>query len=360
MAIYEIGSSFGVEYEFNSFDIDGHWPPKKSDLRGWSLTRDGSCTKRGLEVDGIRLEVDRGDSLLDILPSRQVGGELVSPVYSKLTSAKFREDIQALTKLLKRYGEYLSTLTSVHVHVYMGTLPPVEVIKNILEIATRIEAPMFRLSVAELLYHRGISHNDYMYCRPLTGAGPQYVKDGNEHWRQCFDVDRIIMYANSTEEVLQAWGRADQQRSKWIPPRYYWLNPVPLLRQGTIEFRCFNQTLDFKNVEAWVHLCLAVVRAAYAKPVELDIPRFPLGKTYEDYTLEDLLAVVPMEDYTLDKLYRLWSKSDWQLGVQGPQINHLCRNQSAYVNLEAMDSRLVPPVVDREFIRSIWDNGYYD
>jgi hypothetical protein len=265
-----------------------------------------------------------------------------------------------IIELLEASGEYVSTLTSFHVHVGMGCLPPVEAFKSLVEIAMKIEAPMFRLSVAESHTHRGLHHNDYMYCRPLMGIGPQYVVDNDSRWRQCFDLPKILVYSNSTLEACQAWGRADQGEPKWVPPRYYWLNPVPLFRQGTIEFRLFNQTMDVDNMIAWVNLCVAIVKTAYAYQVNHDYPAFPLGETSNEFGFKNLFELID-EKYFTDNakqtLFKLWAKSEWQRGVLGPQVNHLAKNGRTCA-LQSVREKLLAPIVTRDYIESIWNNGY--
>jgi hypothetical protein len=361
----EICNAVGVELEGNCFSVSGGFPPRGVKLpKGWSITRDGSCTRRGPSIEGIGVQVD--GPLRDMLPHHHIGGEFISPILPA-DPKKIKGDVEPILEILLRYGETVSTLTSTHVHVYMGKLPPIYVLKNLLNMAIRLEAPLFRLSVAELLHHRGIEHNDYMYCRPLTGPGPQYIIDENLAWRQCFDLHRILEGADTTKQALRAWGRADYQPSKWIPPRYYWLNPVPLIRQGTIEFRLFNQTLDAKNIVAWVMLCVAMVKTAYCSVFEEpDWPLFPLGEerpigdsgTYRFKDMWNLINPAFIGDPELDQLQRLWLKADYQPGVQ-EQVNHLSKD-GRHTPIQVVAKNLIPEPVTKEYVDSIWQQGYYD
>jgi hypothetical protein len=361
----EICGSLGIELEFSSLSVSGGFPPKGILIPpGWKITRDGSCTRNRPSIGGVGVQVE--GPLSEMLPLRQIGGEFVSPIMSA-DPKRIRKDVGEIFNLMLEYGESISTLTSTHVHVYMGMLPPIHVLKNLLNMAIRLEGPLFRLSVAELLQHRGIEHNDYMYCRPLTGPGPQYIIDENGDWRQCFDIHRILDGAETSKQAIRAWGRADHQPSKWIPPRYYWLNPVPLRRQGTIEFRLFNQTLDVENVVAWAMLCVAMVKTAFSSIfTELDRPLFPLGEEHpigdsSIYRFKDIWSLInPMfiGDAECNQLQRLWLKADWQPGVR-EQVNHLSKD-GRQTPIQVVAKNLVPELVSREYIDNIWNQGYYD
>jgi hypothetical protein len=363
----EICGSVGIELEHNSLSVSGGFPPRGIKIPpGWGITRDGSCTRNGATIGGVGVATD--DMLQRLLPRHQVGGEFVSPILPA-DPKKIYDDVESILGLMERYGEAVSTLTSTHFHIYMGKYPPAHVLKNLLHIAIRLEAPLFRLSVAELLEHRGIAHNDFMYCRPLTGPGPQYILDEDDRWRQCFDLHRILDHATTVKDILRAWGRADYQPSKWIPPRYYWLNPVPLVRQGTMEFRLFNQTLDAKNVVAWAMLCVAIVKTAYggSEFSELDWPLFPLGEQHPigdsgTYRFKDIWNLVNptfigADEY--DQLHKMWLKADWQPGVE-EQVNHLAKDGRHRTPIQAVAKKLVPETVSQEYVDSIWNQGYYD
>ncbi len=362
--LHELGDAVGIEIEVPTIAIDGSWPFHRKVPRGWVITRDGSCTFNRPTFEGMAVETD--EQLYNMLPLRPTGGEFISPVYSLQENfTKLVDEVAALFGLMEKSGEYISTLTSVHVHVYFGQLPPVKKFKSLLEVCRMLEAPIFRLSVAELLKHRGIYHNDFQYCRPLTGDGPQFVQDGMGKWRRCFDLSQILSNARTSLEMLAAWGRADDQPRKWIPPRYYWVNPCPLVTQGTIEFRAFNQTFDVVNVAAWVWLCAAIVKTAYGRTVDPSHPDFPLGLTKPvgdsaEFRFADLFSIVDpsfIPDEHIVGLERLWTKADWQPGIKGPQVNHLSKRGDV-VHLESLRDTLLTPVVPRAYIDEIWNSGY--
>jgi hypothetical protein len=329
------------------------------------VERDGSCTRERAVINGMGVEAE--PDLQRYLNYKQTGGELVSPVFSLTSNTrKMVNDVERIIDLLDKSGEYISDLTSFHVHVYLGQLPPVRKFKSLLEICRRIEAPMFKLSVAELREHRGVTHNDYQYCRPIMGVGPQFVVDDFDEWRQCFDLDALLGNAKSSLEIMQGWGRADRQPRKWVPARYYWVNPCPLVRQGTIEFRPFNQTMDARNILAWVWLCAAIVRTALEQIVDLEQPLFPLGLTSPvgntgGYSLDHLFEVIYpgfIPEDQIIALDRLWSKSPWQKPIQGEQVNHLSKRGDR-IPLENIRGDLLAPRVPKEYIDEIWEDGYH-
>ena len=53
-------------------------------------------------------------------------------------------------------------------------------------------------------------------------------------------------------------------RTKW---ERFGLNPNALFRHGSLEFRCFNGTVDPGEILAWVDLCCAIVGRASRLPL---------------------------------------------------------------------------------------------
>jgi hypothetical protein len=118
--------------------------------------------------------------------------------------------------------------------------------------------------------------------------------------------------------------------------------------------------MDVDNMIAWVNLCVAIVKTAYAHQVNHDYPAFPLGETNNEFGFKNLFELID-EKYFTDNakqtLFKLWAKSEWQRGVLGPQVNHLAKNGRTCA-LQNVREKLLAPIVTRDYIESIWNNGY--
>ena len=353
--------SVGVEYEWAGFPMDYI---RDKVPRGWRIDRDGSLTRDVYAIGGREVAIGKIDRNYHI-PRANIGGELISPICSFENIGKLVKDLNHIMLLMKEQHEYISDLASVHVHIYAGQYPPLTFFRNFLMLARAIEAPVFRLSVGESPEHRGVTNDDYLYCRPITGDGPQYVRDSDTgQWSKAFDIDKMLDKAKTSSDMLRAWCRADHQPNKWVPGRYYWTHFVSLYRQGTLEFRQFNQTLKTRYIMAWVDLSRAIVKKAWQGGC--DLPQFglglssPVGNT-STFHYEDFLQIITPDLFRLDDtpetLEELWYKSTWQPGVS-PQVNHLCQGRSRTVPFYDVREELRPDTVSKDFIDSIWRNGH--
>lgn len=354
-----IASSVGVEIEFHHARLGSI---VHADLpSGWTAVRDGSCTTEQFRVGNIEVE-DLPRNLYELGENVQVGGELVSPPFNRdLQPDRPFEDTIRVLRLLHDGGEHkVGTTTSVHVHVNVGK-PPIYMVRNLLMWWERLEAVIYRLAVAEHDIHRGTVHGDYMYCRPLSGQGPQVVQDGKGDYRFCFDLEKV-KGAKDWFEAIKAFGRADHQPTKWMPFRYYGLNLGTIYSKGTVEFRIFNQTLRAEYVKAWVELSQALVRAAYMDTHISQYPRFPLGHTNPEdgsefgfQTLAMMLAPSLMSEHAWQVLESLFNETTWQPGVNDYQVNHLTRRERL-VPLDRLPKRLQPAQVPQDVLDRAWAN----
>lgn len=345
--------TFGIELEFAKVQMATLGAYKGR----WRVERDGSCTLPGFVFDGVPVKPDL--AMQPFMRQTNIGGEIISPLLRLDQWGTVEGDLKRLIGALNVYGEDITDLTSVHIHINVGQ-PPLYVLRNMYKLCASIEAIMYRLAHAELGYHRGQTHGDYMYCRPITGDGPQVVRDSFGGWRWAFQRDTLLAATNS-EEFFQAWCRCDYApNNKWWPFRYYWLNPGAIVRQGSVEFRIFNQTLHVEYIKAWVDLCRAIVKRSFESSPCEEWEEQPLGSQPEFY-LEHLIERIGEHNFhhkdTFHHLEGLWVKS-W--GWSPPchvQVNHLCRNQGREVPLGELPSLIRPGRVTDEFVRSIWDNG---
>ena len=355
--------SVGIEIEFANTPmskIKGKIP------RGWKIERDGSLT-RDVHILGdreISLELNSLRRFTNI-PSGRIGGELVSPILSFEKVQKLVTDLNYIIDLLNKVSEQVSDLASIHVHIYAGKYPPLTFFCNYIRLIRAIEAPVFRLSVGESVEHRGNTNDDYLYCRPVTGDGPQFVRDSNTGvWTKAFDLDKLLENAKTVNDMIRGWCRSDYQPNKWVPGRYYWTHFVSMYRQGTLEFRQFNQTMHTKYILAWLDLSRAIVKKAWAGGC--DLPEFGLGRktpigSTDPYHFDDFLQIITPDLFrlpgTVATLEELWYKSRWQRGPN-PQVSHLCRNRGNRVPFDEIRRELIPDEVTEDYISSIWNDGH--
>lgn len=355
--------SAGVEIEFAGISMN---LIKRRVPRGWRLERDGSLTREVPTVGGREVSLELGTlGRYTNVERTMIGGELVSPILSFEHVGRLVKDLEEIIILLKEQKESISDLASIHVHIYAGRFPPVEFFRNYIRLIRAIEAPVFRLSVGESKEHRGKTNDDYLYCRPVTGDGPQFVRDSETgRWSKAFDLDKMLKNAKTANDMIRAWCRSDSQPNKWVPGRYYWTHFVSLYRQGTLEFRQFNQTMHTKYILAWLDLSRAIVKKSWVGGC--DLPEFglglktPIGDT-STFQFEDFLEIITPDLYrlpgTIKTLEELWYKSGWQEGAN-PQVNHLCRGRDRRVPMSDLRLDLRPDEVDSEYIQAIWNDGH--
>lgn len=355
--------SAGIEIEFAGISMS---LLKKKIPRGWKLERDGSLTREVPTIAGREVSLElQSLSRYTNVQRTTIGGELVSPILSFEHTRRLTKDVEYILDILKQESERVSDLASIHIHIYAGKYPPLEFLRNYIMLVRAIEAPVFRLSVGESKEHRGVTNDDYLYCRPITGDGPQFVQDSETGmWMKAFDLDKMLKYAKTANDMIRAWCRSDYQPNKWVPGRYYWTHFVSLYRQGTLEFRQFNQTMHTKYILAWLDLSRAIVKKAWSG--RCNLPEFGLGQQAPigdsgTFRFENFLEIITADLFrlpeTVETLEELWYKSKWQSGPS-PQVNHLCRNRNRQVPFYDLRKELSPDEVSHDYIRSIWDAGH--
>jgi hypothetical protein len=237
--------------------------------------------------------------------------------------------------------------------------------RNLIWLWQALEAPIYRLSVAEHAVHRGVSHNSYMYCRPLSA--PQIVKDITGDWYYAYDLNKLMFHARTTRHFVSGFCRADQQPNKWMPYRYYGINFANYFNaRQTTEFRTFNQTMQLGVIRAWVEFCVAFVRVAYMDRVVSALSPFPLGHTApkggREFGFGELQEIIPtslISNESWETLHRLWSESDWQAKPQ-EQLNHLCRVFDRRVGMSELATELRPNKVSEAVVNDLWDRFNYN
>ncbi|HEY6020200.1 MAG TPA: amidoligase family protein, partial [Candidatus Paceibacterota bacterium] len=243
--------------------------------------------------------------------------------------------------------ELPGTFTSTHVHVSAGGLP-LYVLKNLLRIWRFLEAPIFRLSCAELGYHRGMVRKEYAYCRPLSS--PLVVFDQNGSLRPSFSVPNLLK-AETLEDFFLGYGATDPQREpiRYHPARYCAFNLLPLLTLGTVELRTPNETIDPRNIVTWVEIAKALLNAAIGTKglSDDDYPQLPLG--YKgDFDLGMMQTLLELPDSIMANVDRLWNMAGWQDFDGIPLVNS--NNDNLSLSWNRLNAPTVPDVINGQSV----------
>jgi hypothetical protein len=353
----------GVEVEATNIP---YYSAKSLCPLGWHIDNDGSIRSHRRIVGPVEF-VEMPKYLKREIDETQFGAEFVSPP-TQLEGGgleKLMAQITKLLRVLRQHGEEIDKTTSLHVHVNSGT-PPLPVLKNMVWLWQALEAPFFRLSVAEHEQHRGATYNSYMYCRPISA--PQVIRGTDGQFYRAFDLAKLMANAETTQQWVAAFARSDIQPNKWQPFRYYgihWGNVFT--EKQTTEFRVFNSTMHARYIQAWIELCVAFVRVAYMDRLVSNLRPFPLGNTRpegakQDFQFVDIQGIIPLSlisERSWTVLEELWDTADWQEGCVD-QINHLVLTYDRSTAINDLPEYLRPEVVDHDYVmEELWDRFEY-
>lgn len=317
---------------------------------GWKVDHDGSV-QREAETYSIspyyKLPFKSEGFLRRSLASVETcGAELVSPIIRTEDNLWIDNVKQMLDIFGNQTFGFLDTKCAFHVHVNM-TGAPLYVLKNIIKIWLGIESFVFRISVAELGYHRGIVRRNFLYCRPILS--PQVVLDREGYLRPSCDYQALLA-AKTIREFFLALNNTSIHKdpSKYNPVRYGALNFFNFVKFGTVEFRSFNLSYNWKYVVAWVNLSKAICRAAFGK--EYEYPQMTLGTNCDNFDLETLRAMLNLDDWTMLVLYELFYMNDW-VPFEHPswQFTHLSDNK--ITNWSNVPKILQPPNIEGQRVK---------
>jgi len=273
----------------------------------------------------------------------EFGTEFITPIIT--TNEKGWESI--ILKMLEigeRFGDGINPQTGIHVHVNAQGAP-VSVLQNIVKVWRAIESGVYRLSCGPSGEHRGGFHKDAHFCRPLTGKGPLVMQDDQGYNRQCYTVN-CLLAADTLEEFAVAYARSDQNAGQhYHTPRYAGLCFHSLFRQGSIELRTPNSTLEARHLLAWVELAQAIIQRGFDKQA-LEMPANPYGTG--DLGLADILDVLDIREgaelYTLEEL---WNMGEFPKPLAGYRWTHV-PNQQGDFHWGNIAGRLLPPALPKD------------
>lgn len=318
-------------------------------IQNFRCDHDGSTQRDAYTFpinDLYRIPVKYGPNLAKIIVPETCGAELVSPVIR----TEEPDWIDTIKVLLDLFGNqlfgFLDPKCSFHVHVNM-TGAPIYVLQNVIRIWLGIESLVFRLSIGEMGYHRGVMRRNFLYCRPISS--PQVTIDQDGLLRPSYSYQSLLQ-ARTVKDFFMAFNNTPIHKdpSKYNAVRYNALNFFNFIKYGTVEFRTFNLSYNWKYVVAWVNLSKAICKAAFGK--EYEYPEMILGTNPENFDLETLRVMLNLDDWTMIVLYELFYRNSW-VQFQNPswQFTHLPDNRvSSWKNIP---KHLQPPIIEGQEVR---------
>lgn len=221
---------FGTEARHSGGTYDT-WSVKDSKRKTWKLMSDSSIQAECKTRTGYRMVDDRDYKV-----------ELVTP---KLTYDQLPK-LQDCVRLLQQAGAKVNDSCGTHVHVDAANHNR-QSLKNLIGIMFSKEDILFKaLQVNETRAKK--------WCKKVRE--PMLKKARELPSEETKDLTQL-------ENIWYEGINGNSEHYNWT--RYHALNLHSVFYRGTVEFRCFNSTLDPGRVTAYVNLCLAMSSQAIAQ-----------------------------------------------------------------------------------------------
>lgn len=291
----------GVEIEFTGVPLHTISNEVRSTKLG-PITRvmeDGSVRDRVTSYEGA-IFYDEGDRRANTV----LGGEICTPIMD-IDNPSSRILLNQLCAILEGNGAVPTERASIHVHVnYLGA--KTGDIRALIRQFLNYESVLYRLSCGYAGNHRGVI-NDYQYTRPLSSPIMVHTPEGS-----AAAIHQAVFNCNSFSEMLFNWTRIDmivRDAPHYHPGRLHGLNLVPFLRQGSMEFRLFNSTMDGDLVWAWATLCSRLAR--YADNNWDERNPSPLGDRKKGFEPNAWFALLGIPEEAHAILMDVWANTPW-------------------------------------------------
>ena len=256
---------FGTEAQYRGGTYDT-WVAKDVRRQIWKLMSDSSILSERKTDDGYEFVIDESEE-------RSYWVEMVTP---KLTYDQLPV-LQECMRRVQRAGAKVNGSCGIHVHVD-GANHNRQSLKNLICIMFSKEDILFKaLQVNETRAKK--------WCKK--------VREPMLREARALSSDET---ADLTELELIWYEGNDGHGEHYNRTRYHALNLHSMFYRGTVEFRCFNSTLDPGLAAAYVNLCLAMSAQAIAQRSTV------MRKTHSDNEL-----------FT----FRVWLV---RLGLNGPEF----------------------------------------
>ena len=256
---------FGTEAQYRGGTYDT-WVAKDVRRQIWKLMSDSSILSERKTDDGYEFVIDESEE-------RSYWVEMVTP---KLTYDQLPV-LQECMRRVQRAGAKVNGSCGIHVHVD-GANHNRQSLKNLICIMFSKEDILFKaLQVNETRAKKWCKKVREPMLREARALSSDETADLTE-------LERIWYEGN------------DGHGEHYNRTRYHALNLHSMFYRGTVEFRCFNSTLDPGLAAAYVNLCLAMSAQAIAQRSTV------MRKTHSDNEL-----------FT----FRVWLV---RLGLNGPEF----------------------------------------
>ncbi len=233
-AAHALADYFGTEAQYTGGTY-GTWTVKDPRRRTWKLVSDSSILAEKKTVSGYEVIPDDDEG-------RDYWVEMVTP---KLTYDQLPV-LQECMRRVKRAGAKVNESCGIHVHVD-GANHNRQSLKNLIGIMFSKEDILFKaLQVNEERAKRWCKKVREPMLREARTLSSDETKD--------------------LTELEQIWYEGDEGHGDhYNKTRYHALNLHSMFYRGTVEFRCFNSTLNPGQAAAYVNLCLAMSAQAIAQ-----------------------------------------------------------------------------------------------
>ena len=184
------------------------------------------------------------------------GLELVSPIFRAFPGSKWREDVEAVWKHLRRYYDVeVNDNCATHVHISLDPWYSMQEVKRIAQAAIYFE-PAFEVLVPPI--RRG-----NMFARSLWLDSPLLVAR-NSSRSQLIDDIEAVEYLNDLIPLIQE-------------DRDYCWNFFPLFDRdkGTIEFRKPPASTTAREALSWAELAMSFVQASIRYDSIAELKKIP-------------------------------------------------------------------------------------
>ena len=263
-AAWALADYFGTEAQYQGGTY-GTWTVKDPRRKTWKLMSDSSILaerKTGSDYETIP-DDDEG---------RDYWVEMVTP---KLTYDQLPV-LQECMRRVERAGAKVNESCGIHVHVD-GANHNRQSLKNLIGIMFSKEDILFKALQVN-------GERAKRWCKK--------VREPMLRQARTLSADET----KDLTELEEIWYEGNVEHNHYNPTRYHALNLHSMFYRGTVEFRCFNSTLDPGLAAAYVNLCLAMSAQAIAQRSTV------MRKTHSDNEL-----------FT----FRVWLV---RLGLNGPEF----------------------------------------
>lgn len=238
-AAQALADYFGTTPRYYGHTYDS-WTVQDPAGKKWKLMSDSSIQPECQSEDGyLRLEKYSKEG-------KRYKVEMVTP---KLTYDELPR-LQECMRCVKSIGAKVNDSCGLHVHVDASNHNR-QSLKNLIGIMYSKEDLLFKaLQVNEdraVCWCKKVREPMLKEARTLSAEETSDLTQLENIWYEGFEND----------------GRT--RRDHYNKSRYYALNLHSVFYRGTVEWRCFNSTLDPAKAAAYVHLCLAMSAQAIAQ-----------------------------------------------------------------------------------------------